>query len=231
MISDERGWGIWADMQTPRLVTTKQAMGLFGFSSFVGFRKYLLDNSIHEFTISRYPHTLFYNRREVAILAAEYLDANSNTHYEFAPSDGSPSGDISKYQLFSYPPESGWTAQEFLSAWGKDLGLAATTELLELAPTLLRFVPVDAYHLIGILLECDRSDIEHSGFRLHRAMFTRVIADLTDDKLQASNLRRAVLSLYYSTDIGKLNPDYTVRVIYELMVSNTHYVTWHNYYR
>lgn len=225
MISDERVWRIWANMQTPRLVTTKQAMGLFGFSSPVGFRKYLLDNSIHEFTISRYPHTLFYNRREVEKLATEYLDANSNIHYEFAPSDGSPSGDVSQYQLFSYPPQSGWTAQEFLSAWGKDLGVAATAELLELAPTLLRFVPADAYHLIGILLECDSSGIEHSGFRLHHTMFTRVIADLTADRLQASKLRRAVLGLYYSTDIGKLNPDYTVRVIYELMISNTRYVT------
>ena len=217
----------WAALQIPELVTTQQAVKMFGRISFPKFKEFMSVNGIGAKVFHPFTNAFFYDKAEVQEAAEKYLKINppkgrANIKNKVFESD-SPS-----YVGFGRIPEKNWTHDQFMQAWGNTLYAESASDLLYRAKSFYKLKPVEAFNLMLLLINLNGRPHRVFGYKADAISFKKAVKSydahmsnigspiLAED---VSFVRNLALSLHRNTDIGVFNPDIVIAILFELRTS------------
>lgn len=217
----------WAALQVPELVTTQQAVRMFGRISFPKFREFMSVNGIGAKVFHEFTNAFFYDKAEVAEAAEKYLKVNppkgrANIKNKVLEPD-SPS-----YVGFGRIPDRNWTYDQFMLAWGKTLYANSAADLLNRAKSFYKLKPVEAFNLMLLLIHLNDKPHRVFGFKVDAISFRKAVKNYVAHQRSHGIsileedvyfVRDLALSLHRNTDIGVFNPDIVIAILFELRTS------------
>jgi hypothetical protein len=217
----------WAARQTPELITTKQAIELFGRISFPNFKSFLSEKGIGAKIVPGFRGAYFYDKATIEATAAKYL-----ADYPVSSRAGKKQEDKvvinTTAGLIRKLPETGWSFDDFLYAWSYDYESAAAQDIISRAPSLRHLSPMDAYDLIKVLLHLNGQRHRVIGQRYDVMYIRRAFSEYIQGKISSgenisqedvSFVRDFIFSTYNTTDLGVFEPKIVVAVVFELRLS------------
>ncbi len=206
----------WAARQDPELVTTQQALAMFGRSSYAGFADFMKLNDVIPVRSSGFFSSNFYIKSEVEKLVLRGAMSPKR-------GVGRPVGSVNSAGsriTFETMKDGHWTKEEFIVAWGSTADVDKAQALLDRAPSFMKLAPIEAYQLMLILLNLGGRDFRLIGGKVDRRTYDKYVGAISKDKKEYSDLIKIIHGLYRSTDIGALDPKVVVSILYELMTTN-----------
>jgi hypothetical protein len=217
----------WAALQNPELVTTQQAVEMFGRVNFPEFKKFLSDNGIGAKVAPNFRAAFFYEKSKVAILAVEYLishppSSRVGRKYKTEKIAESCLGLIRKL------PEKGWNIQEFIDCWQSDSDCKVAKELIARSISIQLFTPEEAYNFIKMIARLNGHHYRILGNKYDYLYFRKAIVDyvafqrskgLEIKREDVAFVKDFSLKVYNTTDMGVFNPYIAVAVLFELRLS------------
>jgi len=225
MSDNEYARRVWAESHLPKLVTTSQAIEMFGQKNFKGLRTTLVRNGVECYFFKQWPGTVFYDYEQTLIVANEYLLENphlsSIVTAPVKPAD-TASKMLPRFQAKRFDmPEHGWTEEQFLAQWSIAALVRPLRDILSRAPSIYNMKAKDAYALIRIIVDPSDSTYGTSGYRLDKNAFVNAVREIAPNQGAEKKLMDVTIRMYQTTNIGKLDPIQVVRVIYELLASKS----------
>lgn len=205
---------LWGAQQSPELITTVQANMIFD-RSFQNFSQFAKDNGLTPIVIDEWSRAIFYNKAEVEIFAKQYIKENpivKRKYIQAQPIQASLSS-------FSGLPAGNWTAVQFLNICGTTEREKAQN-IISGSPSIKQLSGEDAANLVYILIyNYPRKTVFRMRFELIKyyeaaEMYKKRLAGRYD------NLIGIIRNYHEHTDFGYLDPEISVAVLAELMLSN-----------
>jgi hypothetical protein len=225
--TNEKRRRLWAASHVPELVTTEQALEMFGHRSFTGFKRFMEISGVKSYNFKIWPNSTFYAKAEIVTVAEQYLRDNPQRQKNVdklairASKLGMNTPEVPNLkQLNRFVPDRGWSKEQFLEYWGSVLDLGATLDIMDRAPSVFLMRSKEAYVLIATLTNSTTQIYGgFVGYRMDRSIFVGQARQICKNPNLLKKLVIVINDLHKRTDIGKLDPELTVRVIYELMQS------------
>jgi hypothetical protein len=205
---------LWGAQQRPELITTVQAHTIFD-RSFQNFSQFAKDNGLTPIVIEEWSRAIFYNKAEVEIFAKRYIKENPSVKKKYIQAQPIQAS----LSSFSALQAGNWTAVQFLNICG-------TTEREEArnvingSSSILLLSGEDAASLIYLLIyNYPRKTVFRMRFDLIEyyeaaEKYKKRLAGRYD------NLIDIIRNYHEHTDFGYLDPEISVAVLAELMLSN-----------
>ena len=206
---------IWGAQQEPKLITTLQATKMFG-KSFQNFKKFAIENGQTPIVVDKWRRAIFYNQAEMEKFAREYFKKNPPPKREPAitkPIQASPTS-------FSGLPAGNWTSKEFLAICGISEREKARN-VINGSKSIKLLCGEDAAKLIYLLIH---NYPRKTVFRKKRFGLEQYYDASKECKeplgVRYHNLVEIIGTDWEDTDFGYLDPEISVAVLAELMLSN-----------
>ncbi len=205
---------LWGAQQSPELITTVQANMIFN-RSFQNFSQFAKNNGLTPIYIDEWSRAIFYNKAEVEIFAKQYTKENPSVKRKYTqvqPIQASLSS-------FSDLSAGNWTAVQFLNICGVTEREKAQN-IINGAASIKQLSGEDAANLVYILI-----------YNYPRKTVFRIRFDLIEYYEAAEKYKKwlpgrydkligIVRNYHEHTDFGYLDPEISVAVLAELMLSN-----------
>jgi len=205
---------LWGAQQSPELITTVQAHTIFD-RSFQNFSQFAKNNGLTPIYIDEWSRAIFYNKAEVEIFAKQYIKENpivKRKYIQAQPIQASLSS-------FSGLPAGNWTAEEFL----KICGITEREEarnVINGSSSILLLSGEDAASLIYLMIyryPRKTKSIMRFGLDLYFDASKRFKEPLGR---RYHKLVEIIGTYWEDTDFGYIDPEISVAVLAELMLSN-----------
>lgn len=206
---------LWGAQQEPKLMTTVQASKMFG-KSFQSFKKFAIENGQIPIEVDKWSRAIFYNQAEMEKFAREYFKKNPPPKREPAITEPIQAG----LDSFSGLPAGNWTSKEFLAICGITEREKARN-VINGSKSIKRLCGEDAAKLIYLLIH---NYPRKTVFRKKRIGLEQYYgASKIFKKPLGGRYHKLVeiIGTYWEdTDFGYIDPEISVAVLAEMMISN-----------
>ena len=206
---------LWGAQQSPELITTVQANMIFN-RSFQNFSKFAKDNGLTPIYVDEWSRAIFYNKAEVENFAKRYIKENPSVKRKYIQAQPIQAS----LSSFSALPAGYWTAEEFLKICGITEREKAQN-IISGSPSIRQLSGEDAAKLIFLLIYRYPRKTTYKKARVGLEQYYGASKIFLKPLGHRYHKLVEIIGTYWEdTDFGYLDPEISVAVLAELMLSN-----------